>query len=83
MGWSYRKRIKIAPGINVNLGKKGTSVTVGPRGSSLNIGKKGTYQNLSIRGTGLRSRRKVSNSGCLVFFALLLIVTVSSVIALL
>lgn len=78
MGWSFRKRIKIAPGVRMNISKRGTSFTVGPRGANVNIGKRGTYQNLSIRGTGLSSRRKVSNSGCLIFFAFIFVATLST-----
>ncbi len=61
MGWNFRKRVRIAPGVNVNFSKKGTSVTVGTRGANVNIGKSGTYQNLGVPGTGLYSREKISN----------------------
>ena len=37
--WNYRKRISIAPGIKLNLSKKGISTTLGVPGSSINIGK--------------------------------------------
>lgn len=35
MGWRFRKRIKIAPGVRVNLGKRGASVSAGIPGSGL------------------------------------------------
>lgn len=54
MGFRFRKRIRIAPGINLNIGKNGiTSATIGKRGASLNIGKKGTKATLGLPGTGL------------------------------
>lgn len=59
MAWSFRKRIKIAPGIHVNIGKKGPSLSVGGKGASVNFGEKGTYLNTSIPGTGLRNRQKI------------------------
>ena len=43
MAIRFRKSIKIAPGVRVNLGKKGASVSVGARGASVNIGKRGTH----------------------------------------
>lgn len=58
----YRKRIKIAKGININLSKSGPSLSVGPRGASLTVGKKGVYGNAGIPGTGLYTRKKLSGS---------------------
>ena len=60
MVWNYRKRIKIAPGIHLNLSKGGVSTSVGPKGAKITIGKNGTYLNTSIPGTGLYSRQKIS-----------------------
>ena len=59
MGWNYRKRIKIAPGVHINFSKRGISTTIGGRGASINIGKKGTYLNTGIPGTGLYNRQKI------------------------
>lgn len=60
MAWNYRKRIKIAPGIHLNLSKGGVSTSIGPKGAKISIGKNGTYLNTSIPGTGLYSRQKIS-----------------------
>jgi hypothetical protein len=59
MGWRFRKRVKVAPGINLNFSKNGTSVTIGGKGASVNIGKKGVYGNIGIPGTGIYSREKI------------------------
>lgn len=70
MAWNYRKRIKIAPGIHLNLSKGGVSTSIGPKGAKVTFGKNGTYLNQGIPGTGLYSREKLSsgnkssNSGC-------------------
>lgn len=80
MAWSYRKRVKIAPGVNLNLSKKGPSVSVGPKGLKMNVSKRGVYQNTSIPGTGLYSRKKVANKGCSVFLAAFVILVVSSLL---
>lgn len=62
MALKFGKRIKIAPGIRVNLSKSGVSTTVGPRGASVNIGKKGVHANTGIPGTGLSMRTKIAGS---------------------
>ncbi|WP_025328930.1 DUF4236 domain-containing protein [Bibersteinia trehalosi] len=59
MAFKFRKRIKIAPGITLNLSKKGVSTTIGGKGASVNIGKKGTYLNTSIPGTGFYDRKRL------------------------
>ena len=60
MGIFFRKSVKIAPGLRLNISKRGTSVSIGPRGAKLNIGKRGTYVTTSIPGTGIYSRTKIS-----------------------
>ena len=61
MAWNYRKRIKIAPGVHLNLSKGGVSTSVGPKGAKVTIGKQGTFLHTSIPGTGLYSRQKISD----------------------
>ena len=60
MTWSYRKRVRIAPGVHLNLSRRGVSTTIGVRGASVNFGKKGTYVNTGIPGTGFYNRQKIS-----------------------
>lgn len=62
MAWSYRRRIKIIPGIHLNLSKSGITTSVGVRGASVTFGKNGTYINTSIPGLGLYERKKVSTN---------------------
>ncbi|MDR2116861.1 MAG: DUF4236 domain-containing protein, partial [Planctomycetaceae bacterium] len=62
MAWNYRKRIKIAPGIHLNVSKKGVSTTFGVRGASITSGSNGTYLNTGIPGTGIYSRRKIGGA---------------------
>lgn len=45
MGWSYRKRIKVLPGIHLNVSKRGISTTIGKRGTSVNFSSSGTRVN--------------------------------------
>lgn len=54
MGLRFRKRIKLAPGIHVNLSRNGISTSIGPRGLTTNIkpGRKSTTT-IGIPGSGL------------------------------
>lgn len=61
MAWSYRKRIKIAPGVNLNLSKSGISTSFGPKGAKISIGPKGTSLYTSIPGTGIYNRTKLNS----------------------
>jgi hypothetical protein len=54
MGLRFRRSLKIAPGLRINLGLRGlTSLSVGGRGATLNLGKRGVKGTLSLPGTGL------------------------------
>lgn len=59
MEFNFRKRIKIAPGVSINIGKREISTSVGGRAGSLNFGKKGSFFNAGILNTGLSYRKKV------------------------
>lgn len=56
---SYRKRIRIAPGVHLNVSKSGISTTIGRKGFSVTSGSRGTYLNTSIPGTGIYNRQKI------------------------
>lgn len=62
MGLYFRKRIKILPGLHMNVSKSGTSCSIGARGVKVNFGKRGTYVTTGIPGTGIYSRTKVSGN---------------------
>lgn len=59
MGLNFRKRVTILPGLTLNFGKRGTSVTIGKRGASVNIGKNGAYANVGVPGTGISYRERL------------------------
>lgn len=59
MAWSFRKRIKIAPGVHINLSKSGVSTSIGPKGAKVTMGPKGTYLHTGIPGTGIYNRQKI------------------------
>ena len=55
----FRKTIKIAPGLKLNLSKSGVSTTIGKRGLSATVNKDGAYLNTGVPGTGLSHREKI------------------------
>lgn len=61
MAWSYRKRIKIIPGVHLNLSKRGISTSIGIKGASITFGPSGTYLNTSVPLLGVYNRKKISN----------------------
>lgn len=53
MGFRFWRRVKIAPGLTLNLSKSGGSLSVGPRGAKLTVGSRGGRATMGIPGTGL------------------------------
>lgn len=64
MGFRFRKSVKIAPGVRLNLGKKSTSVTLGGKGARYTVSSTGRRtKSVSVPGTGLSySESTKSNS---------------------
>jgi hypothetical protein len=61
MSFRFRKRIKIVPGLYVNLGKRGASMSVGVKGATVNFGsKRGIHLTTSIPGTGISYTQTLS-----------------------
>lgn len=59
MAFRFRRSVKIAPGLRVNFGKRGVSLSAGVRGASVTVGSRGTYGNVGIPGTGLSYRSRI------------------------
>lgn len=54
MGWRYRRRLRLAPGLWLNLGKTGiTSVSAGVRGARLTWGRRGRRASVGLPGSGI------------------------------
>ena len=62
MSMRFRKSIKLAPGLRLNVSKSGTSWSVGPRGASVSFGNRGAFASAGIPGTGLSFREKLGAS---------------------
>ncbi len=61
MAFRFRRSIRIAPGLRVNFGNRGVSLSAGVRGASVTVGPRGTYTNVGIPGTGLSYRERVGS----------------------
>lgn len=62
MGFRFRQRIKIVPGLHLNIGKKGTSFSIGRPGATVNVGgKRGPRATVGIPGTGLSYTENLSS----------------------
>jgi hypothetical protein len=58
MGWGYRKRVKLLPGINLNIGKRGVGVSGGRRGARVSASPSGR-RSLSLGLKGFFWRKKL------------------------
>jgi len=47
------RRVRIAPGITLNLAKRGPSLSFGVRGAHLTVGRSGVRKTVGIPGTGV------------------------------
>jgi hypothetical protein len=62
MGFRFRRSIRVAPGVRININKKSTSVTVGGKGFHHTVNSKGRRTTtVGLPGTGL-SYQHVSSS---------------------
>ena len=61
MAFRFRKSVKIAPGVRLNVGKKSASVTVGGRRARVTSGTAGTTVSASVPGTGMGVSSKLSS----------------------
>ena len=53
MGFRFQRRIKIMPGVTLNVGKRGVSTSIGRRGAHITFGQNGVRTTVGIPGTGI------------------------------
>jgi len=63
MAFRLFRRIKIAPGITLNLSKSGLSASAGVRGARVTLGPRGVRRTVGIPGTGIYYTENSSLSG--------------------
>src|SRR6185503_21062037 len=61
-GLRFQKRLRVLPGVRINLSKSGASASIGPRGADMNIGPHGVSANAGLPGSGLSYRTKVGKT---------------------
>ena len=62
MGFRFRKSIKVAPGVKLNVGKKSVGVSVGGKYGGVSVNSKtGTRARVSAPGTGLSYTSKIGS----------------------
>jgi hypothetical protein len=63
MGFGFRKSFKLAPGLKVNLSKRGAGVSLGGKGLTHSIGTSGRRTTVSAPGTGLSYTARHGSGG--------------------
>jgi hypothetical protein len=53
MALRFQRRIKLMPGVRLNLGLHGAGLSVGPRGLHVGMNRRGMYTSAGIPGTGI------------------------------
>jgi tetratricopeptide (TPR) repeat protein len=59
----FRRRIKIAPGVYVNVSKGGLSLSLGTKGLRYTLGKQGSAVSVGLPGTGVYYRKNLGKLG--------------------
>jgi hypothetical protein len=49
----FFRRVKVLPGLTLNLSKSGPSLSMGVRGAHVTVGRRGVRKTVGIPGTGL------------------------------
>jgi hypothetical protein len=52
MGLRFFKRVRLLPGLTLNLSKRGASVSVGEKGAHITVGTSGVTETVGLPGTG-------------------------------
>ena len=53
MGWRFRQRIKLLPGVHLNFGLRGVTLSLGGAPMTFNIGRRKSRTTMSIPSTGI------------------------------
>ncbi len=59
MGLRFHKKIKLLPGLYLNISKQGISLSGGINGATVNLGKGGLTGTVSAPGSGLSYRQRL------------------------
>jgi hypothetical protein len=73
MGFRFRRSLRIAPWLKINVSKSGISESVGAPGATLNLGPRGTRATVGLPGTGV-SYSTPTSRGRIGFWLLVVVV---------
>lgn len=76
MGFRFQKRIRIAPGISLNLSKSGISTSIGARGARMTFGHGKSRSTVGLPGTGLSYTTTTRSAGSGAGLVLLIFVVI-------
>lgn len=62
MSFRFRRSIKIAPGVRMNFGKRGLSMSLGVPGARVTFGTSGTRVTAGLPGTGMSYTQRLGSS---------------------
>lgn len=62
MAFRFQRRVRLFPGVRLNFGKTGVSVSTGIRGASITASKRGVHGNIGAPGTGVSYRTRLDRS---------------------
>lgn len=62
MAFRFQRRIRIMPGVRLNVSKSGLGASLGFPGASLSVGSTGVHSHAGIPGTGLAYRKKLNSN---------------------
>lgn len=62
MGWRFQKRIRLLPGVTLNLSRKGVSTSIGTRGARVTLGHGKRRTTVGIPGSGINHTSVVSTT---------------------
>ena len=60
MGFRIRRRVKILPGVTLNVSNSGVSTSIGTPGATINVGRRGARGTVGIPGTGISYSEQLS-----------------------
>lgn len=82
MGLRFQKRIRILPGVSINLSKSGVSASLGGPGATMNMGTTGRKMvTFGIPGTGFSYRLPLSGTVVLLLLAVAAVLGIAYFIA--
>ena len=62
MGFRFRQSIRLGPGLRLNLGRRGASLSLGGKGLTVNLGPRGGRVTAGLPGTGLAYSSRIGGA---------------------